>query len=76
MIGNVFLDPSFYSKGEKICAKYIVILGNYRGLWVVRLVTSQSHGRGLACSGDPYPSFFLGTITPFFNKNSWLDLRY
>ena len=61
--------------------KFLLVLAATRGGDVViRLLTSQQHGRleqPPCYHGLPYPGFYLGVIDPALGlgRKSWLDLR-
>ncbi len=80
--GEIYRHEAFYSDeatGE-LRRKYFVVLAALTGGdFVIRLLTSRSHGRPedpRCFHGHPYPSFFLGVPGEDLGTKTWVDLRY
>jgi hypothetical protein len=81
--GTILRHARFYTDKASgvLKPKFLLVLAATRsGDVVIRLLTSQQHGRPEqppCYHGLPYPSFYLGVIDPALGlgKKSWLDLR-
>lgn len=83
VVGEIWRHASFYTDqdtGESLPKFLLVLAMHGNGDVVYRLLTSRPHGRPTAppCNHNaPYPSHFLGILTPEgpLHLNTWLDLR-
>lgn len=81
--GTILHHERFYADKASgvLKPKFLLVLAATRGGDVViRLLTSQQHGRPErppCYHGLPYPGFYLGMIDPArgLGRKSWLDLR-
>ena len=82
-VGEIWRHARFYPDPDtgELLPKFLLVLAvRGDGDIVYRLLTSRAHGRPTIppCNHNPpYPSFFLGVITPGgpLPLDTWLDLR-
>ena len=82
-VGEIWRHAHFYPDPDtgELLPKFLLVLAvRGDGDVVYRLLTSRAHGRPTIppCNHNPpYPSFFLGVITPGgqLPLDTWLDLR-
>lgn len=83
VVGEIWRHARFYPDPDtgELLPKFLLVLAVRGDEDVVyRLLTSRAHGRPMIppCNHNPpYPSFFLGVITPGgqLPLDTWLDLR-